>query len=191
MSNSNMIFAGFGGQGILFSGKVMAYAGLIDRKEVSWLPSYGPEMRGGTANCSVCISEEPVGYPQVTAPDVLVVMNGPSYDKFIDTVAPGGKVFVDSSLVQCSGGRIGRDVTVYCVPASKLSGEERLEGMANMILLGKVLAETGIASLETVEKALKKCVPASKAHLIKENLRAVELGFRYNTDTKAAQRAAS
>ncbi|HWQ80416.1 MAG TPA: 2-oxoacid:acceptor oxidoreductase family protein, partial [Anaerovoracaceae bacterium] len=176
MANHNMIFAGFGGQGILFSGKVMAYAGLIDGKEVSWLPSYGPEMRGGTANCSVCISDEPVGYPQVTAPDVLVVMNGPSLDKFFDAVAPGGKVFVDSSLVQCKDYKNDKGVTVYRIPATKLSKEEHLEGIANMILLGKVLAETRIASLETVEKALKKCVPASKAHLLKENLRAVELG---------------
>jgi len=191
MSNFNILFAGFGGQGILFAGKVMAYAGLIDGKEVSWLPSYGPEMRGGTANCSVCISEEPVGYPRVTAPDVLVAMNGPSYEKFIGSVVPGAKVFVDSSLVQCTGGKIDGNVTVCCVPASKLSREEHLEGMGNMILLGKVLAETGIASLETVKKAMEKCVSASKAHLIKDNLRAVELGFHYKTDEKAPHRAAS
>lgn len=191
MTNHNMIFAGFGGQGILFSGKVMAYAGLIDEKEVSWLPSYGPEMRGGTANCSVCISDEPVGCPQVTSPDVLIAMNGPSLDKFIDSVAPGGKVFVDSSLVQCADGKNDKGVSVYCVPATKLSKEERLEGIANMILLGKMLAETGIASLETVEKALEKCVPAKKAHLLKENLRAVELGLNYKTEKEGPRLAAS
>ena len=90
MANHNMVMAGFGGQGILFSGKVVAYAGLIDEKEVSWLPSYGPEMRGGTANCSVCISDEPIASPLVTSPDILMVMNTPSYEKFIDTVVPGG-----------------------------------------------------------------------------------------------------
>jgi 2-oxoglutarate ferredoxin oxidoreductase subunit gamma len=191
MANFNILFAGFGGQGILFSGKVLAYSGLIDRKEVSWLPSYGPEMRGGTANCSVCISDEPVGYPQVTAPDVLVAMNGPSLDKFIGTVVPGGKVFVDSSLVRCADGENDRGATVYCVPATRLSNEEHLEGIANMIILGKVLAETGIASVETVKKALEKCVPASKMHLLKENLRAVELGMKYGTETEENRRAAS
>lgn len=196
MANYNMLFAGFGGQGILFAGKVMAYAGLIDDKEVSWLPSYGPEMRGGTANCSVVISDEPVGSPLVTTPDVLVAMNGPSLDKFLETVPPGGKVFIDSSLIQWDCGsdneegnkkeikesnqnnKGNNDFTVYCVPASRLSKEENLEGMANMILLGKVLAETGIATLETVEKALQECVPVGKSHLLHENIRAIKLGIK-------------
>ncbi len=181
MANCNILFAGFGGQGILFSGKVMAYAGLIDQKEVSWLPSYGPEMRGGTANCSVCISDEPVGSPLVTNPDVLVAMNGPSFEKFIDTVAPGGKVFADSSLIDCASRTNGNGVTVYGVPAARLSREEHLEGISNMILLGKMLAETGLVSLETIEKAVNKCVPAGKSYLLKENLRAVELGIEQNS----------
>jgi len=178
MANCNILFAGFGGQGILFSGKVMAYAGLIDHKEVSWMPSYGPEMRGGTANCSVCISDEHIGSPLVTAPDVLVAMSGPSFDRFIDTVVPGGKVFVDSSLVDCTRGRNRGDLTIYGVPAAQLSREEHLDGIANMILLGKMMAETRLASFETIEKAVKKCIPAEKAYLLKENLRAVELGMR-------------
>lgn len=189
MADCNILFAGFGGQGILFAGKVMAYAGLIDNKEVSWLPSYGPEMRGGTANCGVCISDEPVGSPLVTAPDILVAMNGPSYDKFIGSVAPGGKVFADSSLVKCTDGRNGSGVTVYCVPAAQLSREEHLEGIANMILLGKVLAETGVVSYEAIEEAVKKCVPAGKAHLLEENLRAVELGIGYNKKAEKSRKA--
>ena len=95
-----MILAGFGGQGVLFAGKVIAYAGLIENKQLSWLPSYGPEMRGGTANCSVTLSDEPIGSPLVTTPDVLVAMNQPSYDRFINDVAPGGVIIVDSGLVQ-------------------------------------------------------------------------------------------
>ncbi|MDR1800789.1 MAG: 2-oxoacid:acceptor oxidoreductase family protein [Lachnospiraceae bacterium] len=174
----NMIFAGFGGQGILFSGKVMAYAGLIDDKEVSWLPSYGPEMRGGTANCSVCISDEPVGSPLVVAPDVLVVMNKPSYDKFIDSVVPGGKVFVDSSLVELTGEK-RKDIEIYELPATKLSNEEHLEGIANMILLGKMADKVGIVPMEAVLKAVEKCVPARKAHLLEHNKRAIELGANY------------
>ncbi len=175
MASYNMVFAGFGGQGVLFTGKVVAYAGLIDGKEVSWLPSYGPEMRGGTANCSVCISDAPVGSPLVTEPDVLIAMNGPSYDKFIDTVKPGGVVIIDSSLVTPSKRR--EDVTLCEVPATALSNEEHLEGIANMILLGKLLESTGFASMETVKKSVQKCVPASKTHLLEHNLRAIRLGM--------------
>mgnify|MGYP001521936621 FL=1 len=93
------IFAGFGGQGILFAGKLLAYLGLYQDKQVSWLPSYGPEMRGGTANCTVCVSDQPIGSPYVTDPDILVAMNAPSYDKFIDSVVPGGTVIIDLSLI--------------------------------------------------------------------------------------------
>jgi len=96
---TNLLFAGFGGQGILFSGKFLAYKGLIEDRQVSWLPSYGPEMRGGTATCSVILSDEPVGSPIVGEPDVLIAMNLPSLDKFEDTVVPGGKIFVDSTLI--------------------------------------------------------------------------------------------
>ena len=96
---TEILLAGFGGQGILFAGKILAYAGLMDNKELSWLPSYGPEMRGGTCNCSVCISDKPVGSPLVLTPDVLIAMNQPSFDKFIGSVRPGGKVFIDSTLV--------------------------------------------------------------------------------------------
>ena len=99
MKDLNMVFAGFGGQGVLFAGKVAAYAGLLAGKEISWLPSYGPEMRGGTANCSVCVSDQPIGSPLVTNPNVLVAMNLPSLDRFIDGVEPGGTVLVDSSLI--------------------------------------------------------------------------------------------
>lgn len=175
MDNYTMVIAGFGGQGVLFTGKVLAYAGLIGGKEVSWLPSYGPEMRGGTANCSVCVSDEPIGSPLVTQPDILLVMNGPSYDKFIGAVKPGGTVVVDSTLVQRACPR--RDVTVVEIAASRLAGEENLEGIANMILLGRAMAATGIAGLPLVEKALEKCVPPSKAHLREPNLRAVKLGM--------------
>ena len=175
MASYNMLFAGFGGQGILFSGKVVAYAGLIDGKEVSWLPSYGPEMRGGTATCSVCISDMPIGSPLVTEPDVLIAMNNPSYDKFIDTVKPGGVVIIDSSLVTSSKRR--EDVRFYEVPATALSNEHHLEGIANMILLGKLLESTGFTSMDTVEKAVQKCVPASKSHLLEHNLRAIRLGM--------------
>ena len=175
MADFKMLFAGFGGQGVLFCGKVAAYAGLLDEREVSWLPSYGPEMRGGTANCSVCISERPIGSPLVTAPTVLVVLNGPSFDKFIDTVTPGGLVFIDSTLVERECSRT--DITLYRLPASQLTVDEDLAGLANMIVLGKMLQETAFATLSAVEKALGKCVPARKQHLLEHNIRAVKLGM--------------
>lgn len=175
MESLNIIFAGFGGQGILFTGKIVSYAGLIDGKEVSWLPSYGPEMRGGTANCSVCISDQPIGSPLVTEPDVLIAMNGPSFDKFIGTVVPGGKVIVDSTLVDRESDR--SDIEIFRIPATQLSNDNDLRSLANMILLGKLLQITRFSPMETVEKSLAKCVPASKSHLVEPNLRAIRMGM--------------
>ena len=128
MKDMNALLAGFGGQGILFMGKVIAYAGLTDGKEVSWLPSYGPEMRGGTANCSVCISSDPICSPLVVTPNVFVAMNGPSYDKFIDSVVPGGIVILDSTLVEREVKR--DDITVCLVPATQMAEEHGLKGLA-------------------------------------------------------------
>lgn len=173
----NMLFAGFGGQGILFAGKIAAYCGLVDGREVSWLPSYGPEMRGGTANCGVCISDEPVGSPLVTSPDTLVVMNLQSYEKFIDSVVPGGLAIVDSSLINKTCDRT--DITVHYVPATALASEHGLDSLANMILMGKLLKETGFTPLDSIKKAMEKSIPASKRHLIEANLKAIELGAIY------------
>ncbi len=174
MKDLNIIFAGFGGQGVLFAGKVTAYAGLIEGKELSWLPSYGPEMRGGTANCSVCISDRPIGSPLVTAPNVLVAMNKPSLQRFIDGVEPGGLVILDSSLIDLAIGRA--DVTVHRVPASALAEENGLKGLANMILVGKLFHELGFCPPETLDQAIEKCVPARRAAMLELNRRAVALG---------------
>lgn len=175
MKSLGMIFAGFGGQGVLFSGKITAYAGMLDGREVSWLPSYGPEMRGGTANCSVCLSDSQIGSPLVVTPDVLVAMNTPSYDKFIASVAKGGTVITDSSIVKAAN--IRDDLRLFEIPATQLSKDEGLDGIANMILLGKMLKETQFAALDTLQKAVEKCVPASKQHLLEHNIRAVKLGM--------------
>lgn len=168
----DVLIAGFGGQGILFTGKLLAYFGLIDGREVSWLPSYGPAMRGGTCNCSVCISDEPIGSPLILTPDLLIVMNSPSYDKFAGTVRPGGKIFVDSTLVE--GAQEG-----FSLPATQLAIDNDLKGMANIIMLGKVLRETALCSMETVEKALERVIPPKKAHLIEYNKKAIDLGFNF------------
>ncbi|MDR1409758.1 MAG: 2-oxoacid:acceptor oxidoreductase family protein [Oscillospiraceae bacterium] len=172
----NTVLAGFGGQGILFMGKVIAYAGLLDGREVSWLPSYGPEMRGGTANCSVCISDAQIGCPLVTAPDALIVMNQPSFEKFVPTVKPGGVIVVESSIitakVECN------NVAVHYVPATTLAEQHGLKGLANIILMGKLLAAAGFCSVETMTETIKKIVPARKAHLIPKNIEAIELGMK-------------
>jgi len=174
MAETRITFAGFGGQGVLFTGKVVSYAGLLDGKEVSWMPSYGPEMRGGTANCGVCISDKLIGTPVVTEPDILVAMNAPSFDKFIDSVKPGGKVIVDSSLVDRETDRT--DVEVFKIPATQLSKDEDLSKLANMILLGKLLAVSGFTSEETLKTALEKSVPERNRHLVEPNMRAIKLG---------------
>lgn len=178
MKDLNMIFAGFGGQGVLFAGKVMAYTGLIENKEISWLPSYGPEMRGGTANCSICISDDEIGSPLVTAPNVLVAMNLPSLDKFIDDVEPGGIVLIDNSLIEKKVQR--DDVTVFYIPATKLAEENGLKGLANIILVGKVFKELGFASEKTLDEAIERCVPVSKAQMLDFNRKAVEIGANYS-----------
>ena len=174
MKDLNMVFAGFGGQGVLFAGKVVAYAGLIEGRELSWLPSYGPEMRGGTANCSVCLSDEAIGSPLVTNPNVLVAMNRPSLEKFVNEVEPGGVILLDSSLIDVQVER--DDVTTYYVPASTLAEENGLKGLANIILVGKLFKEVGFCSEETLDKALQKCIPARKASMPDFNRKAIEIG---------------
>ena len=177
MTDLNLTLAGFGGQGVLFAGKVIAYSGLIAEREVSWLPSYGPEMRGGTCNCSVCLSDRTIGSPLVTEPNALIAMNLPSYDKFIDNVAPGGVAVVDSSLIDKRTERT--DITACYIPASKLAEENNISGLGNIILLGKLWKETQFCSREQLDAGLRKCVPAKKAHLVEANLKALEIGINF------------
>ncbi len=174
---TRILIAGFGGQGILFAGKFLAYEGLLEGRELSWLPSYGPEMRGGTANCSVILSDEPVGSPIVTNPDVLIALNLPSLDKFEGDVAQGGEVFVDSSLIERKVARA--DVKAHYIPATKLASDEGLSGLANMIMLGFVIKHTGVIPYENVERAMAKVVSERHKDLLDANLRAVALGYGY------------
>ena len=172
-----ILIAGFGGQGILFSGKFLAYEGLIDGKEVSWLPSYGPEMRGGTANCSIIISDTKIGSPIVDKPDVLVAMNGPSFDKYVGEIKAGGQVFIDSSLIDKKCER--DDIEAYYIPATQLASEQNLSGLANMIILGNVIAHADIMPKGNIEKAMQKVVPAKKQNLFDLNMKAIQLGYDY------------
>lgn len=174
MSATQYLFAGFGGQGILFSGKFLAYKGLMAGKNVSWLPSYGPEMRGGTASCSVVLSETPIGSPIVSNPDVLIAMNLPSLDRYENSVAPGGTIFVDSTLIERKVQR--QDVTVYYVPATQMASDNNMPTLANMILMGKVLAVFGENDPQQIENALKKVISAKHSDMLGVNLTALEMG---------------
>lgn len=171
------IFAGFGGQGILFAGKAIAYAGMIENKNVSHLPSYGPEMRGGTCNCHVIVSDEAVASPIIVEPTALIAMNAPSFDKFENQLVPGAKAIIDSTLISRDAQRT--DIDVYKVPATKMANEMGLPKLANMILVGKLVKETGMFTLEQLEGAIKKLVPAGKPELLENNIKTVEAGYNY------------
>ena len=174
---TQILIAGFGGQGVLFAGKFIAYKGLYENKEVSWLPSYGPEMRGGTANCSVNLSDEPVGSPIVSNPDVLIVMNLPSLDKYENACVPGAKLFIDSTLI---GRKITRtDVDAFYIPATKMAMDAGIPTLANMILVGKMIRESGALSFDGMREALSKVVSAKHADLLEVNLKAIETGYNY------------
>ena len=172
-----ILIAGFGGQGVLFAGKFLAYKGMVEDKNISWLPSYGPEMRGGTANCSVVLSDMPVGSPIITAPDVLVAMNLPSLQKFVDTVVPGGKIFVDSTLIDAKVERT--DVEVFYIPATQMAKDAGFSTLANMIIMGKVIKETQAVRFDNNLETLKSFIPAKKAKLIDINCQALQAGYDF------------
>ena len=174
---TQIMIAGFGGQGVLFAGKFSAYKGLLENQEVSWLPSYGPEMRGGTANCSVILSETPVGSPIISNPDVLIAMNLPSLDKFEAATVAGGFIFVDSTLI---GRKVEReDVKAFYIPATKMAADAGIPTLANMIMMGKMIKETGIVNYDDITEALKKVVSAKRANLMELNIKALEMGYNY------------
>ncbi|OGO92312.1 MAG: 2-oxoacid:ferredoxin oxidoreductase subunit gamma [Clostridiales bacterium GWF2_38_85] len=174
---SNFLFAGFGGQGILFSGKLLAKVGLELDKQVSWLPSYGPEMRGGTANCSVIVNDEPIGSPLVTKPDVLLVLNLPSFEKFEHTVIKNGIMIVDSSLVEKK--TVRTDIKAYYIPASMLASDNDLAGLANIIMFGQMLKAIKLFDYSLVEAVLVHSTPKSKPQLAELNKKALSLGYNY------------
>ena len=177
MATTKILIAGFGGQGILFSGKALAYTGLKAGKEVSWLPSYGPEMRGGTANCSVTISDTPIGSPIVDKPDILIAMNLPSLEKYFNETEKGGYIIYDSSLISKELSR--DDATVVGIPATKLANDNNLNGLANMIIMGKTLQVSGVLTLDQIKNSLAQMVPAKKVQLLENNIKAIELGFNF------------
>ena len=177
MKTTQILFAGFGGQGVLFAGKFLAYKGMVEDLNISWLPSYGPEMRGGTANCSVVLSDMPVGSPIITAPDVLVAMNLPSLQKFVDAVVPGGKIILDSTLIDAKVERT--DVEVFYIPATQMAKDAGFSTLANMILMGKVIKETGCVRFDNNKETFESFIPAKKAKLIDINCQALQAGYDF------------
>ncbi len=177
MKTTQILIAGFGGQGILFAGKFLAYKGLMEEKQVSWLPSYGPEMRGGTANCNVILSDDPVGSPIVTSPDVLIAMNLPSLQKYVDTVVPGGQIYVDSALIDVKVER--SDVEVFYIPATQMAKDNEISTLANMIIVGHLLQNHPELSFEGTDAVVEKLVPPKKAALVELNKKALALGKEY------------
>lgn len=177
MKNTAILIAGFGGQGTLFAGKVLATASLEKGLEVSWLPSYGPEMRGGTANCSVMISDSPIGSPIVSHPDILIALNKPSFEKYEKMAAPGAFIFVDSSLVDSKSSR--EDVKTFYVPASELARKAGNATLSNIVLVGKALKETGLFTEDEIGAALDHVIPQKKEALRAVNRAALHCGIEY------------
>lgn len=177
MMHQEIIIAGFGGQGILSAGRLLAFAGMLENKHVSWLPSYGPEMRGGTANCNVVISDEPIGSPILNSCTSLIAMNGPSLNKFEKLVEKGGIIITDSSLIDRVPEIEG--VSVYPIPATQMASDMGNATFACIILLGKLLKVTKAVSIENFEQALRKVLPAKYHYMIPDEIKALKAGAEY------------
>ncbi|MFZ7102647.1 MAG: 2-oxoacid:acceptor oxidoreductase family protein [Peptococcaceae bacterium] len=172
-----ILLAGFGGQGVMFIGKIFAVSGMISNLNVCWIPSYGPEMRGGTANCSVIFSDEEIHSPVVNEADGGIVLNQPSYEKFLPKIKSGGVLVVNSSLVDTDTAR--DDVTVIRVPATEAANELGNAGIANMVCLGALLPHLKLTDYKKVEKAMHEVVGAKKPELVELNLKAIKRGMEY------------
>ena len=170
----DVMFAGFGGQGIMLIGQMVAYAGMAEGKQVSWFPSYGPEMRGGTAYCTVVVSDEPIGSPVSRNPSCCVVMNRPSLEKFAPTVKPGGVLVVNSSLIPITSGR--DDIDELLVPCNELAIEVGTGKAANMVVLGAFVGRTGVVKLESLDALVEKQF-SKKQKFIPINKQALRVGY--------------
>lgn len=177
MSNTHKIScAGFGGQGVMSMGQLLTYAGMLEGKEVAWVPSYGPEMRGGTANCCVTVSDNPVAAPVFEeGMTTAVVMNGPSYHKFVDKVAPGGSIFINSSIIKDKVERT--DINTYYVPVNDIAAELKNQKLINIIMLGAVIEKDKIVKGESILEAFLKVFGENKAKFIPMNKEALQRGM--------------
>lgn len=177
MSTARVICAGFGGQGVMSMGQLLAYAGMIEGKEVAWLPSYGPEMRGGTANCSVTVSDKKIGSPIISDDATCaIIMNLPSLEKFEDDIQSGGILLINSSLIHQKSKR--DDITPYYIEANELSKELGGTKFANMIMLGAYLKVTNTVDIESILEAFKKVFGPKKEKYLDVNREAIEIGMK-------------
>jgi 2-oxoglutarate ferredoxin oxidoreductase subunit gamma len=174
---TEVFLAGFGGQGVMFAGQVLSYAAMDAGKQVTWIPSYGPEMRGGTANCTVVIADEEIGSPMVLNPPAVIVMNLPSLDKYEPIVKPGGVLVVNSSMVDRDVTR--KDITWVSLPCNEIAEEAGDRRMANIVATGALLALMPVLKLEDIESALKKHMPGRHQHLLPKNVDALKRGAAY------------
>ncbi|AOY75264.1 2-oxoacid:acceptor oxidoreductase family protein [Clostridium formicaceticum] len=176
-----IILAGFGGQGVMFLGKVLAYAGMGANLEICWIPSYGPEMRGGTANCSVILSDEEINSPVIDEADAAIVLSKPAYDKFAPRIKLGGVLVVNTSLVKLDHMR--KDIKIIQIPATDIANQLGYANIANMVCLGALLPNLKLIDLEKIENSMKQ-VTKKKPELLKSNLRAINKGIDYIRDKK-------
>lgn len=172
---TSIIISGFGGQGALFAGQLIAYAGMDIGHYVTWIPSYGPEMRGGTAHCTVIISDEPIGSPTVANPDIAIVLNGPSFEKYEPLVKPGGLLVVNNSIVDNLSERA--DILTIYVPANSIAEEFGSSKMLNMATLGAMLSHWQMLTLANLEQALEDHLPKSKSHFLSGNRNVLHRGY--------------
>jgi 2-oxoglutarate ferredoxin oxidoreductase subunit gamma len=171
-----IIISGFGGQGALFAGQLLTYAGLEEGRQVAWLPSYGPEMRGGTARCTVTVSDEPIGSPLTDTPSAVIALNPPSLEMFEPKILPNGLLIVNSSIAKEKVNR--SDIRSLRIPATDLARDEfQNERMANMILLGALVRVTGVVTLDSLMRALQKNLPQRRHHLLEPNRKALQKGW--------------
>ena len=177
---TEVIISGFGGQGTLYAGQVLAYAAMDEGKQVTWIPSYGPEMRGGTANCTVVVSDEEIGSPTVKHPKAVLALNLPSLDKYEDMIAPGGCLVVNESMVNRKPTRT--DIRVVILPANEIARAIGNERATNMVMLGALLANMDILPIEALEKALKNHTAQRLQKFVEMNIQALRRGAEYRAN---------
>jgi 2-oxoglutarate ferredoxin oxidoreductase subunit gamma len=171
---TEIILAGFGGQGIMFAGQILSYAAMDAGNEVTWIPSYGPEMRGGTANCTVVVSDEEIGSPVVKNPDSVLAMNLPSLDKYEPLIKPGGVLVVNSSMVDRTPKRT--DIVAVCVPCNEIAEQMGNPRLANMVAVGALLTALPVLTVADIEAALNAHMPGRHKNLLPKNVEALQKG---------------
>lgn len=185
---TEIVIAGFGGQGVLFGGQVLAYAAMDYDKQVTWIPSYGPEMRGGTANCTVIIADEEIGSPLVRHPKAVIALNLPSLDKYEPLLAQNGVVIANASLINRSVQRA--DLKVVMIPANEIAEEIGDKRLTNMVMLGALMAALPVLPVEAIETALENHLPARHKKLLPANFKAIERGAQFAREALGLLQAA-